>query len=304
MPALAVRLLGPFAALVDGAPVAGLEGRRVQDLFAYLLLTGGRRHAREALAGLLWGDSPTAHARKYLRQGLWQLQSALGPRAGLPARLLTVEPDWVCLQPCEELWLDVAVVKAAHARTLGVPAAALDPAALQAAREAADLYRGALLEGCYHDWCLHERAHLEAIHVALLDKLIVAAEARGDFEAGIEYGARILAHDRACERTHRRLMRLHYLAGDRTAALRQFAACAAALDLELGVRPARVTIELHEQIRSDRLAAPPVPDPTRPDLPAAGILGDLKQIHALLTALQQQAQRDIRSLERLLHPRR
>ena len=42
------------------------------------------------------------------------------------------------------------------------------------------------------------------------------------FAEPLAYGARILHCDRARERTHRRLMRLHFLAGDRTAALRQY----------------------------------------------------------------------------------
>ena len=61
----------------------------------------------------------------------------------------------------------------------------------------------------------------------------------------------MLREDRARERTHRRLMRLYYLAGDRTGALRQYERCAAALRQELDVEPSRRTSELERRIRRD-----------------------------------------------------
>ena len=68
------------------------------------------------------------------------------------------------------------------------------------------------------------------MYLAMLDKLICYCEAKRKFELGLLYGTLILRYDRAHERTHRRLMNLHYLSGDRTAALRQFERCAAALE--------------------------------------------------------------------------
>jgi DNA-binding SARP family transcriptional activator len=57
----------------------------------------------------------------------------------------------------------------------------------------------------------------------------------------------------AHERIHRRLMRLYYLAGDRTAALRQYERCVTLLREELGVDPSERTVALYRQIRSGRL---------------------------------------------------
>jgi hypothetical protein len=45
------------------------------------------------------------------------------------------------------------------------------------------------------------------------------------------------------------MMRLHWLAGDRTAAIRQFDRCVAYLRTELGVEPAESTLALYERIR-------------------------------------------------------
>jgi hypothetical protein len=128
------------------------------------------------------------------------------------------------------------------------------------------------------------------------------------FVAGIDYGMRILKQDRACERTHRRMMRLHYLAGDRTAALRQYARCLDALDQELGVGPARATVHLYEQIRADRLAAPDIPCAFAPAGPPASaddtrpvfghLLQGLAQLRAQLLLLEGDVAREISGVER------
>src|ERR1700675_5041594 len=87
--------------------------------------------------------------------------------------------------------------------------------------------------------------------LAMRSKLMSYCESHDQYENGLQHGARILACDRAREHTHWRLMRLQYLAGNRTGALRQYERCVAALREELGVKPAKRTTELYEQIRDD-----------------------------------------------------
>src|SRR5438876_1093845 len=97
---------------------------------------------------------------------------------------------------------------------------------------------GYLLQGCYQDWCLCERERLQQLYLGALDRLMEYSEIHGEYAAGLTYGGRILRLDCARERTHRGMMRLYHLNGDRTAALRQYERCAATLKKELGVLPA------------------------------------------------------------------
>ena len=141
----------------------------------------------------------------------------------------------------------------------------------------------------------------------MLDKLMYYAEACKEFETGIIYGTRILVFDRASEHTHRQLMRLKYLSGNRTGALRQYESCTAALDEELSVKPAQSTSALFEQIRADKLQDPPHTPGT-----AAGVdreatvfvlpelLTRLKQVQELLADVQNVVQVDIQAVELLL----
>jgi DNA-binding SARP family transcriptional activator len=221
-----------------------------------------------------------------------------------------VEPEWVDLNPKAELWLDVAVFEKAFLLSEGVSCQDLDADRVQTLQEAEQLYQGDLLEGCYLDWCLNERERLQTMYLAMLDKLMGSCEVGREYEAGLVYGMRILGYDRASERTHRRLMRLQYLAGDRTAALRQYKRCVAALDEELDARPSQRTTALYEQILADRLDSPPAtlaeagvpPEPM--SRPLSEALGCLNQIVAVLTDLQREIQHHIEAVELTLKRRR
>jgi DNA-binding SARP family transcriptional activator len=307
MSALRISLFGKLHVQSGEHVLTSLSARKAQELFCYLLLYRDRPHPRETLAGLLWGDSLTARSKKYLRQALWQLQAALECQSEpTDGRLLIVELDWVQLNAEADLWLDVAVFEQAFGLARGTPGRELDVPSVQALQRAAQLYRGDLLEGWYQDWCLYERERLQNMYLAMLDKLMGHCEAHRDYERGLAYGTCILRYDRARERTHRRMMRLHCLAGDRTAALRQYERCVVALDEELGVDPATRTVALGQRIRADRLDSPTmVMDEGRGAPRAAAsmmteVLEHLTQLRAALADAQRQVQQDIQAIERAM----
>jgi DNA-binding SARP family transcriptional activator len=301
---LRVSLFGQFHVQRGDEVLTDCCPRKQQELLCYLLLYRDRSHPRETLAGLLWGNSSTAQSKKNLRQTLWQLQAVTGSEADLGGkRLLLVDCDRVCLNADADLWLDVALFERAFLRTQGMSGTELDVEQAQALCQAADLYRGDLLEGWFHDWCLYERERLQNHYLAILDKLADYCEVRGEHESGLAYGALSLRYDGARERTHRRLMRLHYLVGDRTSALRQYDRCVEALHRELAVAPATRTVALYEQIRAGQYTSPrqrPVVNldaqaPAASQLPQA--LRDLRQMQQSLTVTQTQLQQVIRSIE-------
>lgn len=291
------RLFGKFSVQRDTQSVRGLDSSKEQELLSYLLVRRDRPHSRETLASLLWGDSSTEKSKKYLRQALWHLQAGLETTELPGPQVLIVEHDWVQLNLQSELWLDVAVFEQAFAATQGVPGKQLDKPGAAMLKDAVQLYAGDLLDGCYQDWCLFERERLQNMYLSMLDKLMGYCEQHQDFEAGQGYGSTILRYDRASERTYRRLMHLQYLAGDRTGALRQYERCVTALREELGVKPERRTRAVYEYIRADE------PDRVRPDesVPATTslpeVLGRLKRLHLVLTAVQKRVQRDIKAVE-------
>lgn len=244
----AFSLLGRFCARVDGGQLPQLQGRRLQQLVAYLLLHRDRPHRRDALAASLWPASDPAQARKNLRQSLWLLQR-MPPRDSCFPQLLLADKEWVRVNPAD-VWVDVAEIEAAFLRVCDLCVEDLTEDDAAEIKAAVDIYKGDLLEGWSEPWYAGERGRLRAMHRSLLDKLIAFCEACGRIDTGLAYCELSLRHDRASERAHWRMMRLYRLAGDRTAALRQFERCAKALEGELGVAPSRVTVELYDQICS------------------------------------------------------
>jgi DNA-binding SARP family transcriptional activator len=288
----------------------GLGARKVEELFCYLLLHRHHCYSRDVLADLFWDGNPTALAKKYLRKALWQLQASLEVQPNAPANsILLVDPDWIQVNPNADLWVDVEAFEEVYGRVQGLQVPDLDRQHIRELRDAVELYRGELLEGWYQDWCLYERERFQYIYLAMLDKLMHHCEIHHEYETGIAYGLRSLHCDRAQERTYRQLMRLHYLAGNRTAALRLYTRCLAALQEELGVQPAEETEALCAQIRADHLdalwvrpqqeqmyiaAMPNIPEPLEH-------LNHLKQFHAVLSDIQHWVQQCIEALELTLH---
>jgi DNA-binding SARP family transcriptional activator len=310
MPTLRVYLFGKFCVRRDEQVLDGFDARKVQELFCYLLLHRDHSLPRETLASILWPDTTTVQSKKSLRQALWQLQSALGSHnESVSDRVLLVEPEWIRLNSEADFWLDIAVLENAFQLVQKVPGHKLDTQQAQILQDAVQLYQGPLLEGWYQDWCLYERERLQSMYLAMLDKLMGYCEVRRDYETGLLYGMRIMCYDRARERTHRRLMRLHYLNGDRSAALRQYEQCAAVLNQELGVKPSKRTIALYKQILTEQLVEPEptfTPTEAQPALefstsPLIEALGHLAQLQEVLANLQSQVQQSIQKVEQALN---
>jgi DNA-binding SARP family transcriptional activator len=307
---LSIRLFGRFSVQRGDHRVEGLGSLKAQELLSYLLINRGHPHSREILASVLWGDCTTAQSRKHLRQSLWQLQSALNLEPESPVgHVLIAEADWVDINCSSEFWLDVGAFEQAFISVQRVPGRQLNEESARSLERALRLYRGDLMEGSYQDWCLCERERLQNIYLMMLDKLMAYSEAAGDYESSLDYGARILARDRAREHIHCRLMRIYYFVGDRTSAIRQYQRCAAALDEELGVTPANSTTALLEQICEDRSHLSDV-DPSSiiaDDLTERSLaesLLSLKRLHAYLSDVQDTVLRGIGQVEAAIKNRK
>ncbi len=294
-------LFGRFNARCNDSELTELERGKAQDVLCYLLLNRRQTHYREDLAARFWPEATTAQSRKYLRQAIWQIQKALDAAAEGGPKLIRVQPNWIRVDPDVTLWIDIEAFEATFERVKDVPATALDHDQAEAVKQAVDLYSGPLLQGWYPDWCTLERERLEGMYMQLLDKLMDRCEAAREYDEGIGYGARVLRRERARETTHRRLIRLFYLAGDRTAALNQYHRCAVILHEELGVQPSAGTMELLEQIRADRLDY----IVSTPDLTSSlyQTLDHLHQIKSALSSLHAAVEHEITQLERTTRPR-
>jgi DNA-binding SARP family transcriptional activator len=299
MSSLQFQLFGKFSVQRDSQSLHGIEASKEQELLSYLLIHRDRSHPREALASMLWGNASTERSRKYLRQALWHLHTTFEASEFSQPPALLIEHDWVRINLHRDIWLDVAVFEQAFVATQGISGKHLDQSAARMLKEAVSLYIGDLLDGWYLDWCLFERERLQNAYLLMLDKLMSYAAEQGDYEVGQGYGLRILQIDRASERTYRRLMRLQYMLGDRTAALRQYQRCVTALGEELDVKPEKRTQDLYQQIRADRFhpAEPAHLEPATRNSRLSEELLRLKRLQMVVAAVQRRIQKDISAVE-------
>jgi DNA-binding SARP family transcriptional activator len=294
---LYARLFGRFGVRCDDLEPTGFEASKVRELFAFLAVHREQPLSREYLGEQLWSESSSAQSRKNLRQTLWQLQVALGSvgRHGPP--ILVTSSDSLQLNARADVWLDVHVFETAASTVSGIAAGALADEQVNALIRAVDLYQGDLLEGWYQDWCLFERERLQIAYLAMLNKLVAHFEHHQAYDAASDFAERILRCDAAHERAHRRLMRLHYMRGDRTAALRQYDRCRAALAEELDAAPSQETELLREQIRLDRgeaVLGGLAPLVARPSVVDAA--GSLRRAVQVLSDAQKALERELQSL--------
>lgn len=306
MQALKLYLFGSFRAQNEDQDVPGLEIRKVQELFCYLLFNRNRSHLREHLASLMWNSNSDARARSYLRKALWNLQIALANNkaASDGNQILEVDADSIKLASTDYFYLDIDAFEKAYDSIKSVPGKDLDAEQAHVLEGVEVLYQGEILEGWDQDWCLCERARFHHMYLSIMDKLLDYCETCQSYEHGIDYGMRILHFDCVHERTYQKLMRLHYLAGDRTSALREYEHCAEALIDELGVQPSQQTKALYQQIQGgvigNRCLSQAKPYEAVPDIDLAGMLDRLQEVQSAIGDLQGRVQREIAVLENAL----
>ena len=302
MSGLRITLLGKFTASRGNQTLGGIQAGKVQELICYLALFHDRPQPREALCELLWRDQPSACSRKYLRQTLWKLQSALASVDGGGTADLLTDTDWIQLNPLAHHELDIVDFEHLSNLIRDKRAHELTADDFLFAQKAISLYRGDLFEGWYQDWCISERERFQMMYITLLDKMVQYCELHQYFEAGLAYCSEILRHDRAYERAHRQMMRLYFMSGDRTSALRQYERCVSALLDELNVAPSERTSRLHDQIRQDTLRnLPPSQEMginlKESNLPLTDVLTRLEQFSETLTHIQFQVHKEIAAIE-------
>jgi len=234
--ALDIRLLGPPQILVDGSPLVVDTRKAIAILI--LLAADGRPYGRSELAALLWPDADEPAARGALRRTLSSLRSAVG------TNVLVVDRMNVDLER-SRIRVDIAELEIAAAST-----------SLAELTHAAEVARGPFLAGFtlrdspdFDDWCAGRAMRVERIVAEVLDRLSVAQGAAGDLVSATQTAARRIELDPLDEGAHVHLMELLAAHGDRAGALRQYRACVATLDRELGVSPLPETTARYEAIR-------------------------------------------------------
>ena len=258
MTAVRLALLGGFGLAAAAGGELALTTRKDRLLLAFLALPADKPHARDRLAGLLWGDRGETQARDSLRQSLAAIRQAFR-QAGLDP--IEADRETVTFRAAGTA-IDVQAFERAAAGTAILTA------------EAADLYRGDLLQGIdgvtadFSQWLHAERERLAALAALALERVSLTDPPPATLNAAEALARRLLACDPLRESAYRSLMRLLLRKGARAEALRAYASCCAALKRDLAVTPDLQTEALYRDILTGRPPGP-APDAARPATAAA-----------------------------------
>lgn len=198
----------PMMSAGDGTQYA--LAPRDAALLAWLALEGPTQ--RQRLAELLWPESSADAARNVLRQRVFQLKKQFGDG------LLVVGRNTLALHPSVE-------------HDLQASDDVLSPL-------------GGEFSGEFGQWLESQRLSRLQRRSDALAAAAERAEAESDWAAALQCARQLLVLNPLSEAAHRRVMHLHYLAGDRAAALLAFDACERCLKDEVGTRPAAETLQL------------------------------------------------------------
>jgi DNA-binding SARP family transcriptional activator len=302
-----IKLLGPGQVYYYGKPITGFTGQQHYLLFCYLLLHRQVPHAREQVAAVFWGDTPSSLARKHLRNTLWRLSQAFQSVGASLDELIAIQEDYIAFAKTNTYRLDIDEFETASHLSLDHSSQELSPEQVSLLEGAVDIYKGDLLEGVYEDWCLYERERLRLALLNILIRLMEYHGRNGNYERGLQYGQRILLLEPTRERVHRQMMMIHWLAGDRAAALLQYRSCCEILRTELGITPVQETQHLHETIlrsssspdrhafdNSENLKSSANMQSSRP-------LSEMLQKLHFLEMIVEQTNTELHLLERMIH---
>ena len=258
-----MRLLGPPRIEHGGRDVT-FETRKAIAILAFLAIDG--RQPRDRIAAMLWPDAGADRSRGALRRTLSAIRTSPIGEA--------LEADTSTAALREDVSHDVRKFRDLRAR--GEHA--------RAVREyAGDLLAGFALRDApdFEAWVEAQSEALRAELADSLETLIRDERDAGRPSKALGHAKRWLELDPLNEAAHRELMRLYALAGDRSAAIRQYHECVRQLDRELGVAPLEETVALYEEIRAgqaprEERVAPPAPASVRTVDEA---VGDLYTLH-------------------------
>lgn len=232
MAVLRISLLGELSAVDSAGNTLSIGSRRTNAVLVWLALHLESEAPLQDFAAL-FNEDALALARDVRYAFRYQPDLLLGDGLMLRLNAAAVEVDAIRFQ------------------------ALVDTGSTVALREAADLYRGNLLEGFeseiagFDEWVAGERLRWWNTAVGVLGKLLAAQIRAGWWESAVDTASRLLSLDPTQEVVHRTLMRLQLDQGRPDSALRRYQECADILRREFGRNPSEET----ERVRDEIVAA-------------------------------------------------
>lgn len=234
------RLLGPPEISYNEEQIK-IPRRRSRALLYYMVSTH-MPQPRERLLALLCGEMDEESARRTFKTLLAEVRSYL--RTIDPnIEWIISDRDQLTFNPLAPIWLDTAIFEL----DAGTFSRSLSPAI--------KLYRSDFLDGFFlkdapefDEWVRTTRDHFRQLYLSALRQLATMYESDNQVEQAITCMQMLLSADPFSEEAYMHLMRLYWMLGDRTQALRQYERLCNVLAEAFAVQPSSQTEALYQEI--------------------------------------------------------
>ncbi|SFA74184.1 Two-component response regulator, SAPR family, consists of REC, wHTH and BTAD domains [Cohnella sp. OV330] len=236
-----VSALGDFAVQSERGRVKWMSGKSA-ELFAYLLLSRGKRISRHRLIAEIFAGMTVSNAEKYLNTAIYQLRKSLEP-IGLREAVRSENDGYV-------LELDDAVV---DYETFERETARLGKLHAGNAAEALDverLYTGDLFGAKAYVWAVQHTERLADRYAAFVRAAAAALLETQDTAAAAKLLHKLLARNPWDEAAVALLMRKHAMERDKKGLTAQYTDYVKLLGRELGIKPSKELLLLYDSLVS------------------------------------------------------
>jgi DNA-binding SARP family transcriptional activator len=257
-PSLQINLFEPLRVqLGDRPPIDEYYPRRkAKALFVYLYLNRGRQISKYQLLADLWPEAESAEPGR-VKHTVQVLRAALeGPRPADGWRVIQERGGFYFFNTSLQRHSDVEEFE--EQLRLGRQAHEIGQTqlALEYYRRAIELRRGPFLaEFRYDDWAAAEIARQHELYLVGLEEGAALESTEGNYARAIELLRAAVLEDPLHESSYVELMRVLWLDGRRTEALRAYHRLSELLAKRLEVKPQARTTQLYEAIRRDEAIA-------------------------------------------------
>jgi DNA-binding SARP family transcriptional activator len=246
-----VELFGSFSVRVRGVWVQDeqWQKRKSRLLFAMLVLECGRELARDRVLDALWPEMSRVRALNNFYVTWSSMRRALGEDGDSKENPIARCVNGRCRVLQSNVHSDVYGFRNALARARAFEGSGDGPAAIASYETACNLYAGDLMPGDeFEEWLAPQRDAYRREFVNAASRLAELLREHGRVREALVLVQRALDVDPTREDLYREKIRCCLELGERSGAVSAFVACREILADELGLSPARETMNLYQQV--------------------------------------------------------
>jgi predicted ATPase/DNA-binding SARP family transcriptional activator len=241
---------GGLSIALDGQTLDDRIPLKARALLLYVCRQG-QPQPREKLASLFWSDFAADRSAHNQRMALMPVREYLAEHVDISRTEINVRA-WVDVNNFERVLNNLRPILNGDQPFTSPEIEAL---AQTLALCRSDFLANVRLSDAstFDEWVTIEREALRQRFINAASRLIDFYVETMRYVDGIDLSLRLLTTDPLHEETHRRLMTLYAVSGDRTSSLQQFERCQKILWDELGVEPDDETIKLYEKVAAGEI---------------------------------------------------